>query len=179
MNSIQIDQYIKLCLQGDTNAFRHLLSEYQQMVYTLAFRILCNETDAEDVTQDVFIKVWQNIGKYNNTYKFSTWLYKITANLCYDRFRSVKNKEQVGLSGLTINSDTDILGSIHNKELKALILQTTERLTPKQKQVFILSDIEELDIKEISIITQMSPSQIKSNLYLARKYIKSKLKPYE
>ena len=179
MEECQINRYINLCKQGNTDAFRYIVCEYQQLIYTLAFRLLCNEADAEDITQETFIKIWRNIDKYNQQYKFSTWVYKIAANNCYDKLRKEQNIKNVDLTDYDIISETNQEDLLHNKELKKLILKATDGLSPKQKLVFTLSEIEDLETKEICIITGMTPEKIKSNLYLARKYIKSKILKYE
>ncbi len=67
----QLMACINLCRQGNNKAFGYIVSEYQQLIYTLAFRLLCNEDDAKDAVQETFIKVWQNIAKYKQQYKFS------------------------------------------------------------------------------------------------------------
>jgi len=174
MEEQQLNKYIDLCRQGNTDAFRYIVSEYQQLIYTLAFRMLCNEADAEDITQETFIKVWQNMGRYKQQYKFSTWIYKIASNTCYDKLRSERVKN-VNLDDYDAFSDTNQEEVVHNKELKKLILKLTNGLSPKQKLVFTLSDIEDLEVKEIQLITGLTAAKIKSNLYLARKYIKSKI----
>jgi RNA polymerase sigma-70 factor (ECF subfamily) len=175
MKDIQMNKYIDLCKQGNKDAFKHIMSEYQQLVYTLAFRMLCNENDAEDITQEIFIKAWQNIDKYKEQYQFSTWIYKIASNACCDKLRTERNIKKVSIDDYDADSQINQEECLHNKELKKLILKLTNGLPPKQKLIFTLSDIEELEVTEIQIITGMSPAKIKSNLYLARKYIKSKI----
>jgi len=179
MDDFQIIKYIDLCKLGKTDAFKYIVSEYQRLVFTLAFKMVCNEADAEDITQETFIKAWQNIARYKRQYKFSTWIYKIAVNACYDKLRSRHNIENVSLSGYNAASEINQEESLLNEELKELILKFTSELSPKQKLIFILSEIEELKIEEIIQITGMTSSKIKSNLYLARKYIKSKLSQYE
>jgi len=176
---LQINACIEQCKQGNRDAFRYIVSEYQQLVYTLAFRILCSEADAEDITQDTFIKVWQNLYRYNNQYKFSTWIYKITYNACYDKLRSKHNITQECITDFDASSPLNQEELLHNKELKKLIIKLTGGLSPKQKLVFTLSEIEGFNVEEIKIITGISSSKIKSNLYLARKYMKSKIMSYE
>ena len=179
MEDFQIKKYVDLCKQGNADAFRHIVSEYQQLIYTLAFRILCNETYAEDIAQETFIKVWQNMGRYNEQYKFTTWIYKIACNACYDKLRAERNVKNINLTDYEIVSETKQDELLHHKELKKLILKLTNELSPKQKLIFTLSDIEDLEVKEIQIITGMTSAKIKSNLYLARKFIKSKINSYE
>jgi RNA polymerase sigma-70 factor (ECF subfamily) len=179
MESLQINQYIELCKLGNSHAFKNIVHEYQQLVYSLAFKLLCNEQDAEDVTQDSFIKVWQNIHSFKQQYKFSTWIYKITTHLCYDKLRSKSNILKVDIEYYDCFSEENQEQLLHNKELKKLIINLTAGLTPKQKLIFTLSDLEELKVEEIKIITGMSAAKIKSNLYLARKFMKSKIRMYE
>jgi RNA polymerase sigma-70 factor (ECF subfamily) len=175
MNTPQLNQYIELCKLGNSAAFKNIVSEYQQLVYSLAFKLLCNEQDAEDVTQDTFVKVWQNIENYNQQYKFSTWIYKIATHICYDKLRSRKHIEHIDIEDYDCYSEMNQEELLHNKELKKLIIKLTEGLSPKQKLIFTLSDLEEMKVEEIKIVTGLSSEKIKSNLYLARKFIKSKI----
>lgn len=177
--SKQIEECVKLCRAGDAKAFEAIVIEYHQLVFTLAFRLLGNEEDAKDIMQDVFIKVWQNIGKYNEKYRFSTWIYRITCNVCYDKLRADSKRSYNKLEQYTLISSLATDAPLHNKELGELILKATEGLTPKQKLVFTLRELEELEISEISQITGMSSAKIRSNLYLARKHIQDKLKDYD
>ncbi|MDR2037736.1 MAG: sigma-70 family RNA polymerase sigma factor [Bacteroidales bacterium] len=178
MNQDQIQYLITRCKQGDTKAFETLVIEYQPLVFRLAFRLLCDENEAKDMVQETFIRIWKHLNKYDPAYRFSTWLYKITGNLCYDRLRSIKRQIRANsLPDLPNDppSTENIESSLINKELKDWILYFTDELTPKQKLVFTLWDIEGLVPEEIKEITGMSAAKIKSNLYLARKYIKNKI----
>ncbi|MCU6769502.1 sigma-70 family RNA polymerase sigma factor [Barnesiella propionica] len=182
MEQERICRLIEKCRQGDTVAFASIVREYQPLVYRLSFRLLCNEEEARDITQDSFIKIWLSLAGYNPRYRLSTWIYRITCNICCDRLRVLQRSperrsiSEVESSGLNLVSDTDPYVEMDNRELKDLILKLTEGLSPKQKIVFILRDIEELDVDEIKEITGLSPEKIKSNLYLARKNIRDKLK---
>lgn len=177
--SEELLRHIDLCCRGDADAFGYIVDQYQQLVYTLSFRMLCDEDDAKDATQETFIKVWRNISKYNQVYQFSTWIYRIATNICYDKLRTSRKATKVKLTDVELLSESNQHDSLHNKELKELILKVTEGLSPKQKLIFTLSDIEEMETEEICIVTGMTPAKIKSNLYLARKNIKSKIIDYE
>lgn len=141
----------------------------------LAFRLLCDQDDAKDAVQETFIKAWKNISKYKHQYKFSTWIYKIASNVCCDKLRTERKVSKVNIADYDLHIDADQENLFDNKKLKELITNATEGLTPKQKLVFTLSELEELKIEEISAITGLTPAKIKSNLYLARKRIKSKI----
>ncbi|TWI84942.1 RNA polymerase sigma-70 factor (ECF subfamily) [Lacibacter cauensis] len=173
-------ELIERCRNGDANAFKQLVESYQGMVYVFAFRMLCQEEDAKDVVQEAFIKVWRNLSKYNTALKFTTWLYKITANCCYDQLRKGKyRKQQVEIDQVKHVCEqmlqSNMEQKIMNKDLAAVISQLTHQLTPKQKLVFTLKELEGFEVNEISIITDLSPEKIKSNLYLARKTIREQL----
>jgi RNA polymerase sigma-70 factor, ECF subfamily len=168
-------KYINLCRQGNTSAFGPIVSEYRQMIYSLAFRLLCNDEDAKDATQETFIRIWRNIDKFKYQYKFSTWVYRIATNICYDKLRSEQKSVRLDISKFDLCSEINQSDTLEKKELRALLIRFTEKLTPKQKIVFTMSEIMELDVTEITAITGMTSAKIKSNLYLAKKFIKKKI----
>ena len=126
------------------------------------------------------LRVWLSLDKYRPEFRFSTGLYRVACNICYDRLRALQHSPAGALSDITfaelpVCSDDNIEATLVNRELKAHILYFMQQLTPKQKLVFTLRDIEELEIKEIEKITGFTSVQIKANLYLARKSIRKKL----
>ncbi len=172
---------IERCKQDDKDAFRELVEANQSYAFSLAFRMLCNEDDAKEVVQDSFIRVWRHISKYKKEIKFTTWLYKIVLNLCYDKIDSIKRRRQLFQSEeetskflLTAN-ETDIEREFTNRELASCIKGLSEKLSAKQQAVFVLRDLQGLETNEISEILDMPLKNIKSNLCLARKEIREKL----
>ncbi len=179
MHQSTVKELIILSRQNDAQAFRKLVEAHQSMVYSLAFRLLCNHEDAKDITQETFIKVWKQIHNVNTELRFSTWLYSITANLCYDKLKKAKHKytlrieDQNTLSEFISNENIE--KNVINEDLSRIILSMSSDLTPKQKLVFTLRDLEGLEIEEIKSITNLSAGKIKSNLYLARQFIRRKI----
>jgi RNA polymerase sigma-70 factor (ECF subfamily) len=174
MDRKRIQELVNSSQKNDPKAFGLLVVEFQALVFRFAFRLLCDEDEAKDIVQDTFVKAWINLRKYNPEYQFSTWIYKITSNLCYDRLRKMKNyplNTDFPETASEQNPESDLI----NNELKELIIYFTNGLTPKQKLVFTLNDIEDLETSEIKAITGLSEAKIKSNLYLARKFIKNKI----
>ena len=175
----KIQELVSRSQQDDKRAFALLVSEFQPLVFRLAFRLLCDEEEARDITQETFVKVWLSLKTYNQENRLSTWLYKITCNTCYDRLRSLRHSpldnESAFSDSVNIPSDDHIEISLSNKQLKELILRYTNELPPQQKLVFTLRDVEELEVAEVQIITGLSPEKIKSTLYLARKNIRNKM----
>ena len=179
MDQKKIQELISRSQQEDAVAFSLLVSTFQPLVFRLAFRLLCDEDEAKDMVQETFVKVWLALGKYNGECRFSTWLYKITCNACYDRLRSLRhsslNNEFAFSDSINLASDDNIEISLSNRQLKELILRYTNELPPQQKLVFMLRDVEELEVIEVQTITGLSPEKIKSTLYLARKNIRNKM----
>ena len=180
MNKEQLEIIISKCINGDKFAFEELMMHYSDYVFALAFRILNNEEDAKDIVQESFIRIWQNIKCYRREIKFTTWAYKITVNLCFDKLKKQKRKpldfnEEIESFNVVLDDEgADI--KLNNKQIGEIITKLAKNLTPKQKIVFVLSDIEQAEPDEIAEITGLSKGQIKSNLYYARQQIRQKLK---
>jgi RNA polymerase sigma-70 factor, ECF subfamily len=170
---------------NDPFAFRKLVESHQAFVYRVAFRLLCSDYDTEEVTQETFIKVWKNLQDFNTEMRFTTWLYKITVNLCYDKLKARNRRtnniviDTASMALLNHPSAENIEIELANRELAAIIGVLTEQLTPKQRMVFVLSELEELTPAEISEISGLSAKKIKSNLYCARQTIREKLQKLE
>lgn len=170
---------------GNMMSFRKLVEMHQSFVYAIAFRLLCNESDTEEVVQDTFVRVWKNLSRFNHEMRFNTWLYKIAINLCYDKMRSLKYKLNhvplsiEGLAALNLPSHENIETAYVNHEQAEIIRFLTSRLSTRQRIVFTLAELEELSVEEISEITGMTASKIKSNLYCAKQSMRKKLELIE
>jgi RNA polymerase sigma-70 factor, ECF subfamily len=181
MQSATLQELILQSRQNNAQAFRKLVEGHQNLVYSLAYRILYNEDDAKDIVQETFIRVWKHLHRFNPELKFTTWLYTIATNLCYDRLKALKrNKGFQNIGNCTFQyinfqSAENIETAIINSELGEIIKLFTNDLTPKQKLVFTLRDLEGIEVEEIETITGLSAEKIKSNLYLARQFIRRKL----
>ncbi len=173
---------IQRAQEGNTDAFRKIVDHYQSFAYAVSFRLLGHVEEAEDVVQEAFIRLWKNLYKYRPEVKLTTWLYRIIANLCLDYLKSVhmqQKKNRVAaqaLEGLRSYESAD--EELKASELNEMIQKAVEELTPKQKAVFILRDLEGLSVEEVCSILSMSAGNLKSNLYYARKQVSGKLKEY-
>lgn len=183
MEQAQLEIIIEKCKQGDKLAFTKLISMFQKTVFSISFRLLCDEEDAKDVVQETFIKLWTNLNQYDASLKFSTWLYSIASHICLDKLKSFHHKnrqrihaDEVRMREFISEENTDV--PLNNSELRKIIEIATDSLSHKQKLLFTLRYLEELEIPEIEQITGMTANQIKSNLYLARKEIQNKLKKW-
>jgi len=169
-------------MAGNSKAFQMLVKAHQAFAYRVAYRFVGDANEAEDIVQEVFVKLWQHPNKYNQEVKLTTWLYRMLANRCLDflksaRARQLKNQVDIqdsyAVSGSITTDET-----LHNQELMKAIQEAAASLTPKQRTVFILRDLEDLPVDEVCEILSMTAGNVKSNLYYARKELSEKLKVY-
>ena len=181
MNQTIVADLIQRSRQNDLEAFRTLVDTHQSFVFSVAFRLLCDEDNAKDAAQETFIRVWKHINRFNVEMRFTTWLYKIVTNICYDQIKSEKRRNNHEMSKIensvlsNIASGENIETSLINSDMAVFIRFLTNQLTPKQKLVFTLRELEGLEVEEIIEITGLSSEKIKSNLYCARQTIREKL----
>ena len=167
----------------DQNAFRMLVDNYAEFAFSVAFRIMNDEDESKDVVQESFIIIWKKIEGFNPQNNFSNWLYRIIVNRCYDALRKKKREPLVhpddsnwNMQGLFSDDAAD--KNMDNKEIGRLIRRLTDRLSNKQKIVFVLSELEGLSREDISEITGLSRDAIKSNLFHARQKIGKLIEKY-
>ena len=177
--SDNIQQLVTRAQNSDIDSFRQLVEKHQQFAYNVAFRFLTNQEDARDVVQECFIRLWKNLHKVDPHKKLTTWLYKIVLNLCYDEMRRAYNRYKCDpaekeASFENLKSSDNMEKKYGNEELAAKIRCLSEHLKPRQRAVFILRDLEDLDLDEISEILKISVSAVKSNLFYARQNIRKK-----
>jgi RNA polymerase sigma-70 factor, ECF subfamily len=165
----------------DLAAFELLVRKYQPYAFSLAMKFLCDEAEASDVVQDSFLRVWNNIDRYDPRQKFTTWLYKIVTNRCVDRFRSLKRSRRSFFSrdrdpvmeDLPDERDWERIRSY--EQLAEIIQALSNRLSRTQRLVFTLRDLQDLTVDEVVEITGLSIGSVKTNLHYARKSIRDVL----
>ena len=182
-HTIKMDQkddryYITKVLEGDVQAFSHLVDKYKDMVFTLAFRILKNSENAEEVAQDSFVKVYQNLGKFKLKSKFSTWLYRIVYNTAISKVR-VKQKATISIDEqkfFEISDDEQNVSKSFDIENNKMILQRLlDKLDESDRALITLYYLDECKISEIVGITGQNRSNIKVKLHRIRKKMQEEL----
>ena len=169
--------------KGDSASFGSLIIHHERFVYNVVYRMLPNKEDAEDISQEVFIKAYKYLNRFDGKAAFSTWLYKIAVNTCIDEIRKRRGKET-----LSINAEIDtgegtvekeyvsgIIGveeEVLSKEGVEIIKRAINNLSEEQKTVITLRDIEGLSYIEIAEITECSMGTVKSRLSRARQALK-------
>jgi len=174
---------IEECRGGNLSNFRKLVELTSPFAFSLAFRMLGDEDLAKDVVQETMVTIWQKLKSIKSAEVYKTWIYRIVINKCYDQLRQRKrNREYVAdektwqiLSGKISQMPSS---QLENDETTRIIGMLTDKLSPKQKAIFILSEINELTSDEISEVTGISKTVIKANLYHARKSISGMIEKY-
>jgi len=169
---------IQLIAEGDKIAFRQFYALFEERVYNTAISYVQNEADAEEITQDVFLKIHQNALKFKGTSKVSTWIYRITVNTALN---VVKKKNRFSFfklgSAETTIPDFDHPGILlEKKEDAKLLFAEIKTLPASQQTAFILSLIEGLPRQEVATIMDTTLKAIESLLQRAKKNLRTKLK---
>lgn len=179
------NRLIQKAKSGDINAFTELLHIYKDKIYYLAFRMLGNAHEAEDISQETFLRVYTNLDRYDEKYKFSTWIYRIATNLCIDRIR--KKKADFSLDDNWSNDeDMDLYSKIPNysksPEEEVISIEEHEivqsailNLPPKYRAIMTLRYVNDLSVQEIGDITNLSKATIKTRLHRGREYLRKQL----
>ena len=165
--------YITKVINGDTNAFAYLVDTYKNMVFSLAYKMTKNREEAEEVSQDTFIKAYKNLAKFKGDSKFSTWLYRIAYHACLDAIKkNKKNNNTFEINEITFNqikSVDDILQGIERKERATIMNDCLLKLPQDERSLIWMFYYDELSLKEIIEVTKLSEANIKVKLHRARK----------
>lgn len=185
-------QLVERAQAGDREAFKELVERYQRRVYSICFGMLKNADDSMDVSQEVFVKVYRYIEKFNRQSSFYTWLYRITVNMCIDhirknsRHRSVDYDDRIGRDG-SVAGDENIMPSTlgfnpdkvyGRKELREKMLEALETLSEKHRTILILREVEGLSYEELAEVLDISKGTVMSRLFHARRYFQAALAEY-
>lgn len=168
------DQYfINQIIAGQTHAFAVLVDRYKDLVFTLALRMLKNREEAEEVSQDTFIKVYKSLNKFKGDSKFSTWIYKVAYNTCLDRLKKNKRSQHlVAIDEFTSHQIKTIDNALDIMELdeRKLAIQKCLELLPAEDSVLLtLFYFEEQSLEEISKVVGLTPNNVKVKLFRSRK----------
>ncbi|NMA55576.1 MAG: sigma-70 family RNA polymerase sigma factor [Firmicutes bacterium] len=174
---------VKRSRQGDREAFALLIERYQDKIYNLTYRLVSNVDDSADLTQEVFYRAMLKIKEFRGDSSFSTWLYRIATNICYDELRKRKTRRFVPLDDSTPDGFSpkiaDKTAGPAEKCLEKLMQQHIQKaistLPPPQRTAVILRDIEGLSYEEIAQISQCALGTVKSRISRGRKALRDLL----
>lgn len=171
---------------GDDRAFEQLVERHQRLVVGTVGRMLGSGSDAEDIGQQVFVRVWKNAKRYEPRAKFTTWLLKITRNLVFNEMRRRSRHPQVPLQSETEEEERPLKddqavapdASLQERELQEAVDAAIANLPETQRMAVILRRYDELSYEEIAETLDQSVSAVKSLLFRARTELRENLKRY-
>lgn len=172
----------KFC-RGDEEAFDELVLRYKEKIYRLCYQFTNNVEDAFDLSQEVFLRAFQNIGEFKKGSSFYTWLYRIAHNLCVDFVRQTKSlsstqSEDPEIERQLEDHSLDPYRILEIKEVKKEISRALSKLPPKTRVIFLLRYFEGLDYKSISEILGCNVNTIKAKLFHGRRALRRSLSRY-
>jgi RNA polymerase sigma-70 factor (ECF subfamily) len=174
---------------GDREAFRTLVERHMRKVYAVAFDMTGNHHDAEDISQDVFLRTFQALARFRSEAKVSTWLYRTTVNACIDRRRrkawrisSGRGSEDEHCAADELSGSSGALSDPETATETALLQQhlgkALDGLPPRQRAVFVLRHYHDLPLKEIAQCLQVTEGTVKNTLFKAIRRLRTKLNRY-
>lgn len=158
---------------GDKEAFAMLVKQYKDRVYRYAFGMLSDRMEAEDVSQEAFIKAFYSLSKLENRYAFSSWLTRIVSNICYDRIQRRKKEKIVSVELI----DNSILNKgMEQADLHMTIQEAMKALSPEHREAVLLRDVEGYSYEEIAAMLNIPLGTVKSRINAARLMLRKEMK---
>ncbi len=170
-----IDRLIEQCLAGDQAAWEQIVKLHWRKVFNVAYQFVGSHDQAEDLAQDIFLKIFRSLDTFDRRANFQTWLISVSRNLCIDHYRSVRKERE------TINRDVaaeDLspassvaspLATLENRDLAALLRQALQTLPQSLRMAVLLRDIQELSYLEIAERLRLPEGTVKSRINRGRK----------
>lgn len=178
-------QLVEKIKKGDNFAFEQLVLKYDRLVLNIAYSYRNDKDDADDIYQEVFIRVYRGLKNFQSRSKFSTWLYRITVNVCIEYKRKQKvhshdsmiNNEGENILENVLESDEDTSKTIVKNETSSLIKKEVHKLPKQLRMAFTLKYYQGLKIKEIAEMMNCTEGTVKSYLFNSSRKLREKLKP--
>ena len=171
-------EIIRLIQSGDDSAFDELMGRYKRPVVNFIFRMLGNADDADDVAQEVFVRVYQKLDTYRPATKFSTWLFALARNAAIDRLRWRARHPTESIDPESpLAAPTDTAKEVGAREIGALIAAAVAELPEDQRTVLVLSEYQGMSHAEIAAVMRCSEKSVESRLYRAKQTLRTGLRP--
>jgi RNA polymerase sigma-70 factor, ECF subfamily len=171
-------EVIQRVLGGDRAAFDVLVLEYQERIYRLAYRMTRNAEDARDLAQEAFVQAYRFLGSFQQRSSFSTWLYRITMNLCLNHLKSIGRMDPAEIDGSLKDRRPNSLEVILTDERAQALASAIEALPPQQKATLTLRVYQGLSHREIAEVLECSEGTAKANYFHAVRGLQRKLQAF-
>lgn len=177
------EQLINRAQSGDKKAFELLINDHFKKIYNIAFRIAGNADDASDMTQEVMIKLFRNIGSFGGNSKFSTWVYRVATNTCLDELKKLRRHSAYSINNEIDTGEGELLYEVEDtaptpdklaekSELSGIVAKAINSLSAEHRIVITLRDIQGFSYEETAKIIGCSEGTVKSRISRARASLK-------
>jgi RNA polymerase sigma-70 factor (ECF subfamily) len=174
---------VRRARNGDDAAFEALVSEYQNFVYNLAYRVVGNEQEAEDMAQEAFVRAWLALPSFRGQARFGTWLYRIVTNLCYNRLPGLHREfASIGEEDILDHPDHragDAFADLETSERREWLHRQIELLPEAYRLLLTLRYQQELPYEEIAAVTGQPLGTVKTGIFRAKERLRTALQAYE
>ncbi len=175
-------------LGGDVEAYSHFVRAYQPRVFAMAFRLLRDRGEAENVAQDAFVKAFRSLRDFRGGSSFETWVVRIAINACRDRLKRKRvvlfrhqappaEEPEGDPSDLAPSPEPDPERRLLSREIRACLAKALARLSPRQRVVFLLKHVDGRSIPEIAEMMSLDAGTVKSHLFRAARKVRASLDP--
>lgn len=182
-------ELVRLCLKSDERAARELVERFERPVFSIVYRMVRDRELAEDLTQEVFVRTFNNLGRYDRSYKFSSWLFKIAYNLTVDHLRKKRVKtismhgspdavttDRQEATSLTLESEEESPEEVvEARELAGTLEDAIARLRPEYRTAILLRHVEDRPYEEIAEIMDVPLGTVKTYIFRARRELRDML----
>ena len=181
MNGTDDKRLVDRCRKGDDEAWRELVDRFGQKVFSVAYHFTLKREDAEELTQEIFLKVFENLHRYDGSFPLVAWLVSISRNLCIDRYRRLKRERSFRhvsddsvLPMLT--SGEDPAADALKRERTKLLFWALSEIPDELAEILVLRDLEGLAYEEIGAALSLPDGTVKSRLFRARAEVARKVR---
>lgn len=167
---------IQNCLKGEQDSFAELVARYKRLIYSVVCKFIADREEADDVSQEIFLRIYKSLGSYNPQYKFSTWSVKIATNMCLDvlRKKKINSVPMEEIEAITSDEDTPEKRFI-SREKSREIQKAIDSLPEKYRTPIILYHHKGVSYKEMTQMLKQPMSVIKNRIYRARLMLRDSL----
>lgn len=172
--SDSIDALIQRCLAGEQSAWEQIVRQHWRKVFNIAYKFTGKHDEAEDLTQDVFLKIFKSLNTFDRRANFQTWLVSVSRNLCIDHYRSVRKEREtidrdVDAGNLSpVAQTTSPVAALEHRDRVELLKTALAKLPPALRQAVLLRDIQELSYQEIAERQHLPEGTVKSRINRGR-----------
>ncbi|HVC21129.1 MAG TPA: sigma-70 family RNA polymerase sigma factor [Vicinamibacterales bacterium] len=177
-----VDTLIQRCLHGDQAAWNDIVRLYWRKVFNVAYKFVGKHDEAEDLTQDIFLKVFRSLGTFDRRANFQTWLISVSRNLCIDHYRSVRKERETIDRGVDaaelspVSVETSPYAAVEQQDRVALLRVALQALPETLRTAVVMRDIQELSYQEIAERLALPEGTVKSRINRGRGELASQIR---